>query len=215
MISMTGVQPLLASMPPAPPTGVVTQYLFENPWPLALGLIAVGVTIGVTAARSGLTGRFRWAGLMILAGAAVIGVGMMVTTAAEHGRGAVRGFVEALVSGDRTGTHARLAGDVTLNLAQPTNPIIMEEAAIRERIDTFMSNYTVESNSIRMLDGYTQSPNIAIVHLGLFTDLDFPGIVVTKWAMRVRREADDDWLIDRMTLVEVNTKKPQEWMLRR
>jgi len=57
-------------MPEPPSTSIVTHYLLENPWPLAIILLAIAAFMAWTGFREGLPQRQKTAG--VLAAAAVV-----------------------------------------------------------------------------------------------------------------------------------------------
>ena len=72
-------------MPEPPSSNLLTHYIFENPWPLGIVLLALAAIVGWLGLREGLHKRVRAAVMLATLGIVVIAAGMLITTAAEQG----------------------------------------------------------------------------------------------------------------------------------
>lgn len=193
-------------MPEPPPVDLVTRYLLENPYPLTLVLLAVGAVLTWTALRDAQRGRLRGGIMMLLLGVAALVIGALVTTPAEHAEQTTREFVEAVVGNDLVGARAMMTDETTLSIGSPLNPGVGIDF-IQERLDRLHGRYRIESNAIRMLDGYRLSSDEAEVHLGCLTEAGY-GYTPSRWVLRVRRQPDGTWKVVRLTCVSINNATP-------
>lgn len=193
-------------MPEPPETGLLTRFVLENPWPGGIVLLAAGVILGWLAIRDGRTRRLLAAGVLLLAGAAVLVVGALVRTAGEQAQAVTRQFVDRAVAADVYGAGGLLALDASLSLGAATNPGV-DRDAIDRRMQWLADRYTIESNQITLLQGYTISDRQAEVHLACRTDAG-RGPVTTRWVLRVERMDDGSWKIRRLALISVNGQPP-------
>src|SRR4051812_34787296 len=108
-------------MPEPPHVSIITRYLFENPWPIAIALVLVGLIAGWTGMRDGIINRMRLAAAMIGLALLAIFAGYMVTTPGEHGRIVTESLVKAFVVGDVVSVDSLLAKEATLVIGSPTN----------------------------------------------------------------------------------------------
>ena len=83
----------------------------------------------------------------------------------------------------------------------------MDRAAIAERLDRLHGSYRIESNTIRMLEGYGVGSDAADVHLGCLTATEY-GLTPSRWIVRVRRGDDGEWVVVRITCVDINNQAP-------
>ena len=109
-------------MPEPPATDFFTRFVLENPWPAGLVLSAIAAVLGWLGLREGLKNRVRVAFVLAIVGAGVIAIGLLVTTAGEHGRRVTRALVDAVVSEDVVSSMALFSDDAVMNSGSPNNP---------------------------------------------------------------------------------------------
>jgi hypothetical protein len=193
-------------MPEPPSTSLFTRYVFENPWPLGILLLAVAVIVGYLGMREGLRSRTRVALVCGLLGIAVIAAGMFVTTAGEQGERIVTALVDAAVNEDMVGGLALFSDDAIMNSGSPQNPGLGYDV-IQSQFAALGERYDIESNSITSLRGYSVKRDDAEVHLACHTTVaGFPYPAVSRWIVRVQREADGQWKVTRLTCVSINNQ---------
>ena len=189
-----------------PSSGLITRYVLENPWPLGIALVLLAIVLAWVAVRQGRSSTYAVAAAAILLGIIVLSVGTAITTPGEHGKRITTMLVDKVVENDLTEAAAALFDDsATLSFGSPNNPGLDIEY-IRSMIDSVPA-YKIHSNTIRMLDGFSESSDSAIVHLGCFTETDF-GYAPTTWILRVERQDDGQWLITKVTWMTINNRAP-------
>lgn len=194
-------------MPPPPDTSLFTRYLLENPWPVAVILAACGAVVLWTGLREGLVSRTRLGGGLIAIGVAAAVIGWLVVTPAEHAKRTVRGLAD-LVASNQVGADEFFAPNVSMAFASPTNPGY-DMDFILDRLNRLTQAYRIESNTITMLRGYSESDDSGLVYLGCLTSVSqFPGYSASQWIIRVQRQADGQWKITRLTWMSINGQKP-------
>lgn len=193
-----------------PSVNPFVQYILVNPYPVSIALLAIGLVMAWMALNAGqLRSWRRWTALaLIVVGAAVLITGLIVVTPGEHGRTVTREFVQRATSGDVAGAAALLDEELTLSLGSPMNPgVRMDRAAIAQRLDTLHARYPIKSNMVRMLDGHTIGREEADVYLGCLTSTEY-GFTPSRWIIRVRRNGKGEWVIVRITCVDINNQTP-------
>jgi hypothetical protein len=197
-------------MPEGPNASVLVKYVFENPWPLSLILLVVAIVAGWTGLREGMPRRVSLAGVLGALAAAILLIGFLVETSGERAKSLVRDFVEAVVRKDLVVASGHIADAAVLSAVSPDNPGL-DADAILEGLCNFTTRYTIESNDITMLRGFTEDSETATVHLGCYTIVDFP--TISKWVLQVRKHPDGEWKITRITCISINDRTPSlDWM---
>lgn len=194
-------------MPDPPHVGLLTRYVLENPWPLGLGLLLIAAVAGFTGLREGLAGRIRLAGFVALAGAAVLAIGAAVTTSGEHARRITRELVDAAVQGDVAGAISLFAEQATYSVGSPRNPGLGRDFIERE-LSQLTGRYRIDSNTITMLRSYSESSNLAEVHLACWTSVGGFTTTPSQWVLRIQRQPDDAWKIVRLTCISIGGRTP-------
>ncbi|MCH8824918.1 MAG: hypothetical protein IH984_15585 [Planctomycetes bacterium] len=197
-------------MPDPPNVGLFTRFVLENPYPIAVVAIVVGAGLLISGLREGLRNRQRIGILGISIAIAVLIIAWSVTTSGEHAKALTRSLVEATAQADAIKVMSHFTSDATMSFSSPTNPgypiNFIEAQAIR-----LESQFSIESNRIRSLKGFTQSANSAIVHLSCSTTIA-GGYVATpsSWVLRIERQDDDSWKIVHFTWVSILNRPPPE-----
>jgi ketosteroid isomerase-like protein len=196
------------SMPEPPAVNLFTRYVLENPWPLGLVLLALAAVMAWTGMRDGFLRRTQTAVGLALLGLIVILAGLLVTTAGERAKAVTRSLVEAAVAGDTIGAVSHFADDAVLTVGSPRNPGF-ELDFIRDQLIRLRERYQIDSNSITMLKGFTESSDLGTVHLACYTTVNgFPYATPSRWVVQVRRQPDGEWKVERLTCVSIGDKTP-------
>jgi ketosteroid isomerase-like protein len=195
-------------MPEPPPVGLITRYVFENPYPAGLLLLALAAGFAWTALRSERPERLRVAGALAAIGAAILLIGALVVTAGERARRVTLAVVDAAVAGDVVAAGSYFADDARLAFGSPTNPGVPRRD-IQSRIDQLDGKYRIQSNQVTMLRAYTESSDRATVHLACRTTLERGfGPTPTSWVLVVQRQDDGTWKISHVTWVALAGRSP-------
>ncbi len=190
-------------MPEPPSSSLVTHYVFENPWPLGLILLAAALVAGWMGLREGLATRKRAALVLGVLGAIVFVLGTMITTAGERGERVVKSLVDAVASEDLIGGMALISDDATMNAGSPQAPGFGYQT-IQDRFALLADRYTIESNLVMSMRGYSMPDDEAEVHLTCRTMVEgFPAI--SNWVVRVKRQSGrGEWKVARLTCISIN-----------
>jgi hypothetical protein len=201
-------------MPEPPSVDLWTRSVLENPYPLGIGLLALGAVIFWLGLRDGRADRMRIAVVPVLLGAATLVTGTVVVTAGEHARTVVSRFVDAVVEEDLLAATTLLDADVRLHLSSPSNPGY-RLGDIADGLSSLTARYDITENRITMLDSFTESAGHATVHLGCLTEVAGGyGPTPTTWVLQVELQPDGAWTITRMTWVSVMGDPPRGLWLR-
>lgn len=194
-------------MPPIPSDSLITSYVLENPWPVAIVLLVVAAYLAWTGFREGIDSRQRALSIPLVLAIAIVIIGHFTTTSGEHARAVVRRLVDATVNKDLATTDLLLADNAVVAFGSPTNPGF-DRAYIIDRLDKFGDKFTIESNSITTLKSYSESSETATVHLACWTMLkdwsSYPS--PSQWVLKVSRQPDGQWQITHVTCVSVNNQ---------
>lgn len=192
----------------------MNEWVFENPWPLAVFLAVVAAILGWMWASGAVEApsarrRLLWAAIALAAlGSLCLLAGRLVTTAGEH----ARAVAEALVGhAERAETDAALelfSEKAVLNYGARESPGSRVED-IRDAFASLERVNAIESNRITRLKLRTLSDDTGEVELSCSTVIarGFGGAVPTDWILRVRRDGDR-WRIDRITFENLFGKPP-------
>ncbi|MHC4416377.1 MAG: hypothetical protein ACYS0G_13960 [Planctomycetota bacterium] len=195
-------------MPDPPRVGLLTRYLFENPYPLGVVLLAVAGGLAWSVLRWGRRERLRAAGGLAVLGVAALVTGTLVVTSGERARAVVGALVDAAVAGDVPVAFGHFAGDATLSFGLATNPGYPADE-IHLRLQRLEDRYRIASNRITRLASYSRSSREATVHLACRTTLiGGYGPTLTQWVLEVERQPDGSWKVARVTWVSLNGRSP-------
>ncbi len=196
-------------MPDPPAVGFVTRYVLENPWPLALGLLIVACAIGYTALVRGHLKRLPAAVLLAAAALAVAVAGLVIVTSGERAKLVTRQFVEAVAAEDVTAAGNLLAADATFAFDSPRNPG-HDLTFIKNGLADLTDDFSIESNRITRLDAYSEDDAHGLAHLSCWTEAGY-GPVISRWVVRVARQSDGSWKVDRITCVSINNNSASSY----
>jgi len=157
----------LARLPPFTDPPLWEQWLFVNPWPLMVVLIAVAVLLRVAAVRCGRP-RLRLAGYA----AAGLALGVyastaLVTTQREQADRATRALLQATVDADVAAITRAIAPDAALTDADGDPMAAI--GPLRGEVATAISRYPIEFHRINDLVALPDGPNRTLVRLDLRT----------------------------------------------
>lgn len=199
-----------AKLPDPPSSGLITRYVLENPYPLGSGLVLLAVIAVWLGVREGQRHTLMIAGVAALLGVAVFVIERAVTTAGEHGKHVTVELVDRVVANDIAGAMAMFSDDATVAMGSPNNPGFSVDY-LRGGLDRAAS-YRIQSNRIRMLDGFNESDDVAIVHLGCFTEVG-TGYTPSTWILRIEKQADGQWKVTKLTCVSISNQTPRmSWL---
>jgi hypothetical protein len=201
-------------VPDPPPVSLVTRYVLENPYPVAVLLVCLagGLLWRLSTsqgASSAVQRRYLFAGLLAAAAAvAVFVTGTLIVTSGEQARALTRRLVEAAAVGDVAGCFAEISLDARLTFGAATNPA-HSRAAIDQRVSRLDGRYRLEDNDITMLDAYSRGADRAVVHLACrTTPAAGYGPVFTQWVLECERQPDGAFQVTHIRWVTINGRSP-------
>lgn len=195
-------------MPDPPSTNLLSRYVLENPYPLTIFAAVAAFILLIVALREGRKSMLTAAGITALLGAIVWTVGTVVTTPAEHGERVTRTVIETAVSGDVSATLGHFTEDAALAIGSPTAPGLSLNV-MRNRLDNLHRRFTIESNRITRLRGYTESETTAVVHASCSTVVSGGyGSTGSQWIFRVEQQPDGTWMVTRLTAISIAGRTP-------
>ncbi len=193
-------------MPQPPDVGLITKYIFENPYPFGIGLLMIGVVLGWFGLRDGRTDRLRQAAISILIASAVLVTGFLVLTPGERGRGLVKELVDNVIAEDLVASSNLLTNDARIHLGSEKN-VGRDLDFIIAGLSRLAGQFQIENNRITMLRGYRESSDAATVHLGCWTEAGY-GYTPSQWVVRVHRQENGSWKISHITCISINGEAP-------
>jgi ketosteroid isomerase-like protein len=194
-------------MPEPPDVSLFTRYVLENPWPVGLALLAAAAWLLWAGMREGQLKKLQGAAGVGLAGAAVLLTGYLVVTSGERAKAVTRELVDAAVAEDAIAAVAMFTDEAAFAVGSPRNPGLGIDY-IRDQLIRLTERYPIESNTITMLKGFSETSDMATTHMACFTNVN--GFTnVSQWVVRVKRQPDGEWKVIHLTCVTVNGQTPQ------
>jgi hypothetical protein len=196
-------------------------WVLENPFPLAICLIAVAAAVLWRGLVEGSRGKLGASAAIVAIAATVLATGHFVRTPGEH----AREVVEELVShAERVATEGTLAADDAVALFTP-NAVMnygrrenqgVPIDAIRRALQSLGRENLLESNRVTRLSLETLDADTGEVVFSCSTVVRrADSAIPTVWVARVRRmPADGAWKIDRLTFQSLYGKPPTGFMFR-
>jgi ketosteroid isomerase-like protein len=194
-------------MPDPPDVNLFTRYVLENPYPLAGLMVIAAFVAGWIGLRDGRRNLLATAGAGVLIAGIVFMIGTIVITPAERGEQVTRQLVDRVVAGDINGVMLLFAPDATFAVGSPQNPGV-DVNGIRRQAEWLDGRYTITSNRITSLKGYSESSSRAVVHLHCRTEGGGRGPVPTQWVLWIDEQPDGQWRISRITMVSMFGQTP-------
>ncbi|HRP63735.1 MAG TPA: hypothetical protein PK400_10605 [Phycisphaerales bacterium] len=199
-------------MPEPPASSLIARYILENPYPLGGILIVLALGLAWMGLREGRKKPLQIAAISGAAAMAVLLIGFIVVTPAEHGERITREFVEHAVAGNVAGASGLLHPDAALSFGSPRNPGVSIDV-IRSALERLRRDIDISSNRITTLRGYTEDADHATVHLACWTTAEGRyggGPTPSQWVLRVARDENGDWFIMRITAVSIAGQRPSD-----
>ncbi|MDI9402728.1 MAG: hypothetical protein QM516_02545 [Limnohabitans sp.] len=190
----------------------MNEWLFENPWPLALLLGAVAL-IGLWRALTG-GGQRDWiaAGIAATLAALSILVGRLVVTPGEHAQAAVEEFIDRAIALDVDGAFQLFTADAVFNYGNREAPS-EQVGALRSALESLKTRNRIESNRVTRIAAATLDDRTGEVEFSCSTAVErVDAAVPSRWIARVRR-VGERWQIDRLTFVSLFAQPavPRVW----
>ncbi len=185
----------------------MTEWLFENPWPVALALAALGAVACWRAATGGGRRDVAVAATALVLATGALVAGRLVVTPGEQARAVVLALVDRAVAADADGAMALFGADAEFTYVRPENPGL-PVVEIRRALDSLERRNRIEANRVTSIEARTLSDDTGEVELHCSTEIvGGMGAVPTGWIVRVRRR-DGRWRIDRLTFASLYGKAP-------
>lgn len=211
--ALPSLLPALLTPPPtvATPTlaGLLSRYVLENPWPLAILLGLIGAGLGWKWLREGERAYRDVAAGCLAAAAIVLGLGLAITTSAERAKVVVRDFVAHAEAGDIDAMLGLLTDGCTLHYGAPENPGLPREMW-EPSIGLLRGRYAIDSNRITRLDAESERGGAATVELACVTTVSLaPYPTPNAWWLRVAEQRDGSWRIERIAARRIGNSTPE------
>jgi hypothetical protein len=185
----------------------MTAWLFENPIPLAVGLVAIACFFAWRGRSSGSGRELLIAGIAALLGISALAVGRAVVTAGEEASAVVEELVMLAEEAETLRAAELFTPSAVLNYGRRENSGVAIEA-IRSALASLAAKNRIDSNRITRLVFRTIDDKTGEVELSCSTSTARSiGAVPTSWIIRVRNTADG-WKIDRLTFESAYGKPP-------
>lgn len=196
--------------PDAVPTlaGMLTHYVFENPWPLALLCLVGGAVLARRALVEGERATMR-AAIATFGGAALaLILGYAVTTNGERASAVVSELMARAAAGNTAGMLELLTPGCVLHYGAPENPGVPREMW-EPAIGLLRGRYTIERNTITRLDAESAGRAAATVELACVTSVSLaPYPTPNAWWLKVAEQQDGTWKIERIAARRIGSETP-------
>lgn len=188
-----------------------TQYLFDNPWPLAGLLIVAAIGLVWWFNREAKASQgVRWAGLCIALATAVMLTANLVTTQREIVIRQTRQLITVTAKADLAALEPLLGREIALSL--PGNSAQFSRGQILDLVRKYPGGqYPVESVSINSIQAVLDGGSIANTQVHVRTRApeatmyDFP--VGSWWKIGWRRDGDR-WVVSSLQCLQIDGVSP-------
>ena len=193
---------------PDPP--LVAHLLLENPWPLALTLLALAAVFLIRAHRAQARGPV--VGAVLCAGLAIGAWGLAagVTTQREHLVAQTRELVDSTLPLDTTVFSSLFAPDATLRGPAGERWLSVEQMVA----ELAGSKHRLRSHRVREVQAWVQRPGRALTKLRISTVVGSTRAddraVPTEWLITWEPEDSGSWRIERIQWVKLLGQRPWE-----
>lgn len=192
---------------PAPP--VWQSLLLEQPWPLAILLLVIGVILRTIGRRTQRRGFTRVALVAVLLAAGVVALAYFV----ETGREAVHRRMMALVEAVEPLDTAAL-GDLLSDRVRVTDPqgrVVVERGEVRQRLESSQHRYDVGSHRVRDLSVWAGGEEGRAM-LALYSNINSTP-ALTRWGLWWEKQ-DGQWRITEIRWLSYQGREPPVGALR-
>ena len=194
-------------MPDIARSGFFTNFVLENPWPLAGLFTIVAGTIFWLAVQRDDRRLVIPAALVFAVAAVILAVGLLVETSGEAAADRTREFVSAASDGRIDEMLAGLDSDATLHVGRIENPGLPIED-LRRMIDALGSRHRIEQNTITLINSVGTSSDTALVELACLTRTTSSiGTVPSRWLLEWER-GSGRWLVRSITAISIAGRTP-------
>ena len=194
-------------MPDIARSGFFTNFVLENPWPLAGLFTIVAGTIFWLAVQRDDRRLVIPAALVFAVAAVILAVGLLVETSGEAAADRTREFVAAASDGRIDEMLAGLDPDATLHVGRIENPGLPIED-LRRMIDALGSRHRIEQNTITLINSVGTSSDTALVELACLTRTTSSiGTVPSRWLLEWER-GSGRWLVRSITAISIAGRTP-------
>ena len=194
-------------MPDIARSGFFTNFVLENPWPLAGLFTIVAGTIFWLAVQRDDRRLVVPAALVFAVAAVILAVGLLVETSGEAAADRTRDFVSAASDGRIDEMLAGLDPDATLHVGRIENPGLPIED-LRRMIDALGSRHRIEQNTITLINSVGTSSDTALVELACLTRTTSSiGTVPSRWLLEWER-GSGRWLVRSITAISIAGRTP-------
>ncbi|MDA0294395.1 MAG: hypothetical protein O3A19_06545 [Planctomycetota bacterium] len=194
-------------MPDIARSGFFTNFVLENPWPLAGLFTIVAGTIFWLAVQRDDRRLVIPAALVFAVAAVILAVGLLVETSGEAAADRTREFVSAASDGRIDEMLAGLDPDATLHVGRIENPGLPIED-LRRMIDALGSRHRIEQNTITLINSVGTSSDTALVELACLTRTTSSiGTVPSRWLLEWER-GSGRWLVRSITAISIAGRTP-------
>jgi hypothetical protein len=186
---------------PSPP--VWQSLLLEQPWPLAVLLLVVGVVLRSVGRRTGRRGLRRAALVSVLLAAGVVALAYFVETGREAVRRHTLGLVDAVEPLDADRVSALLADDV--RVTGPRGRVLVDSGDVRRRLQSANRRYSVASHRVRDLDVWAAGDEGRAM-LALYSQInETPAL--TRWGLWWEKQ-DGAWRVTEIRWLSYQGREP-------
>lgn len=186
---------------PAPP--LWQNLLFEQPWPLAVLLLVVGVVLRTVGRRTGRRGLRRAALVSVLLAAGGVALAYFVETGREAVRRHTLGLVDAVEPLDADRVSALLADNV--RVTGPRGRVMVESGEVRRRLASANRRYSVASHRVRALDVWAAGDEGRAM-LALYSQIN-ASPSLTRWGLRWEKQGGT-WRITEIRWLSYQGREP-------
>lgn len=205
LVAQTTEGPFVPPPLPSPPR--LAHWLFENPWPPSITLIALAVIVFVLLNARGQAkqGMGIGAGLLAIA-AACIGTAFLVTTDRERVAARTVELIGATATADLAALRPLLASDVGLNVLG--RPFPEEKEGILGMVGLYMGgSYRVEQHTVSNITAHVDRLGSARTLARVRVEVD--GFTNRSWwRITWRKNAQGEWEARHIDGLQIDMVKP-------
>ena len=187
----------------------MSHYFLENPWPVGIISVAIGLILIITFLRTGESRALLASLAAIVLATVVFGLDALVTTPGEHGERVVSELVDAAEAGDVEGMLRRVSPGASLHLGSVTRPG-RPFSALQESFATLAGRNRITENWVIRLRGESDDKGGAVVFLSCRTSTSSSyGLVPSTWSFELDEQDDGRWEITRIIFESLMGREPE------